>query len=124
MATRKEDKLIKEIIKRYGETLDLKSSPYLIVEIIRNFSPLLDDGVVARGVPAAGRSAEGVRPQRGDARDQDALRRDRAAVGGAAGTPGAPGQVGEVAAELTRRGWRRQCADARLALSYRGPAIR
>ena len=47
MATRKEDKLIKEIIKRYGETLDLKSSPYLIVEIIRNFSPLLDDGVVA-----------------------------------------------------------------------------
>jgi hypothetical protein len=47
MATRKEDKLIKEIIKRYGETLDLKSSPYLIVEIIRNYGPLIDDGVVA-----------------------------------------------------------------------------
>jgi hypothetical protein len=47
MATRKEDKLIKEIIKRYGETLDLKSSPYLIMEIIRTYGPLIDDGVVA-----------------------------------------------------------------------------
>lgn len=47
MATRKEDKFIKEIIKRYGETLDLKSSPYLIVEIIRNYGPMIDDGEVA-----------------------------------------------------------------------------
>jgi hypothetical protein len=45
MATRKEDKLIKQIIERYGETLDLKSSPYLIVEIIRIYGPLIGSAV-------------------------------------------------------------------------------
>lgn len=38
MPANKDDKVVKEIIKRYGHTLDLKRSPYVIVEIIRQYS--------------------------------------------------------------------------------------
>jgi len=41
MAKGKDDKIVLEIIKRYGPTLDLKESPYLIVEIIRQFGSKL-----------------------------------------------------------------------------------
>ena len=37
MAMSKDEKIVKEIVKRYGETLDLRGSPYVIVEIIRQF---------------------------------------------------------------------------------------
>jgi len=40
----KDEKVVKEIIDRYGEKLDLKKNPYIIVEIIRQFGPRL--GVV------------------------------------------------------------------------------
>lgn len=43
MAKGKDDKLVLEIIKRYGTTLDLKESPYLIVEIIRQYGAKLGD---------------------------------------------------------------------------------
>jgi hypothetical protein len=33
----KDEKIVKEIIARYGATIDLKKSPYLIVEILRQF---------------------------------------------------------------------------------------
>lgn len=35
----KDEKVIKEIIARYGATIDLKKSPFLIVEILRQFGP-------------------------------------------------------------------------------------
>ncbi|MFC7519786.1 2OG-Fe(II) oxygenase [Xanthomonas populi] len=54
MATSKDDKIVKDIIKRYGGTLDLKSSPYLIVEIIRQFGPQLGGGVAASCQPPGG----------------------------------------------------------------------
>ncbi len=41
MAKNKDDKLVLEIIKRYGATIDLKESPYLIVEIIRQYGAKL-----------------------------------------------------------------------------------
>jgi hypothetical protein len=37
VSAKNDEKVAKEIIKRYGATLDLKSSPYLIVEIIRQY---------------------------------------------------------------------------------------
>jgi hypothetical protein len=49
----KDDKIVKDIIKRYGETLDLKSSPYVIVEIIRQYGPKLG-GVAASCQPPGG----------------------------------------------------------------------
>jgi len=54
MAESKNDKLVKDIVKRYGETLDLKSSPYVIVEIIRQFSSKLDGGIAASCAPPGG----------------------------------------------------------------------
>jgi len=32
-----EERIIKDIMKKYGNKIDLKKSPYLIVEIIRNY---------------------------------------------------------------------------------------
>jgi hypothetical protein len=54
MAKGKDEKVVREIIRHYGATLDLKSSPYLIVEIIRRYSTRLDGGVVASCLPPGG----------------------------------------------------------------------
>ena len=39
---KQQEKAIKEIIQKYGETIDLKKSPYLIAEIIRNYGSLFE----------------------------------------------------------------------------------
>jgi hypothetical protein len=39
-----EEKVIKEIIERYGEEINMKKTPYIIVEIIRNFGGRLVGG--------------------------------------------------------------------------------
>ena len=54
MAMSKDEKIVKEIVKRYGETLDLRGSPYVIVEIIRQFGPKLRDGISASCLPPGG----------------------------------------------------------------------
>ena len=54
MAKAKDDKIIKDIIKRYGGTLDLTRQPYLIVEIIRQYGPKIDGGFVAQCQPPGG----------------------------------------------------------------------
>lgn len=54
MAKAKDDKIIKDIIKRYGGTLDLKRQPYLIVEIIRQYGPKIDGGFAAVCQPPGG----------------------------------------------------------------------
>jgi hypothetical protein len=51
---RHEEHLVKDIITRYGEVIDLRKNPFVIVEIIRNFS----GGIAA--VPDAGVSVAGV----------------------------------------------------------------
>lgn len=53
MPAKKDEKVIKEIIKRYGPTLDLKSSPHLIVEIIRRYGGDLA-GSVEKCLPPGG----------------------------------------------------------------------
>ena len=56
-----QEKAIDEIIKRYGETIDLKKSPYLIIEIIQQFQGLLNNGGnAAECLPPGGP------PKRGD----------------------------------------------------------
>lgn len=37
-AVRNQEKAIKQIIKRYGKSIDLRKSPYLIAEIIREYA--------------------------------------------------------------------------------------
>jgi hypothetical protein len=49
-----EEKVIKEIIERYGEEINMKKTPYIIVEIIRNFGGRLVGGVVASCAPPGG----------------------------------------------------------------------
>ncbi len=52
---------IDEIIKRYGHTIDLKKSPYLIIEIIQQYR-----GLFGRGGIAAACQPPGGPPKRGD----------------------------------------------------------
>lgn len=54
MPTKKDEKVVKEIIKRYGSTLDLKSSPYLIVEIIRQYGGRIGGPAAADCLPPGG----------------------------------------------------------------------
>ncbi len=37
------EKVVKDIIKRYGDVINLKENPGLIIEIIRNFRRVLED---------------------------------------------------------------------------------
>ena len=54
MTRTKDDKIVLEIIERYGETINLKRAPYLIVEIIRQYAPKLDGGIAADCLPPGG----------------------------------------------------------------------
>jgi len=48
---KKQEKAIKEIVKKYGTTINLKSSPYLIAEIVRNYAHVFNpDAAFKRGV--------------------------------------------------------------------------
>lgn len=50
----KDEKVIKEIIDRYGEKIDLKKNPHVIIEIIRQFAGQLGGGVHAECLPPGG----------------------------------------------------------------------
>ena len=39
-----EDKIVREVIKKYGDTINLKETPYLLIEILRAYGKLFDDG--------------------------------------------------------------------------------
>jgi hypothetical protein len=49
-----DEKVIKEIIARYGETINLKKTPHVIVEIIQQFAPRLSGGIKAECAPPGG----------------------------------------------------------------------
>lgn len=49
-----QEKAIDEIIKRYGDTIDLKKSPYLIVEVVQQFQELIGGDKVASCLPPGG----------------------------------------------------------------------
>lgn len=55
-----QEKAIDEIIERFGDTIDLKKSPYLIIEIVQQFQELLKGAKVAECLPPGGP------PKRGD----------------------------------------------------------
>jgi hypothetical protein len=50
---KKEEKIIKDIVKKYGGIIDLKKNPFIITEILRKFGPLMepDGGTPCGGVP-------------------------------------------------------------------------
>ena len=49
----KEEALVKAIIKRHGEVINLKDDPSVMIEILRRFSLTLDDGGAPGGAPPA-----------------------------------------------------------------------
>lgn len=49
-----QEKAIKDIIKKYGETINLKKSPYLIAEIIRSYGSVFDPNIIAQSGPTPG----------------------------------------------------------------------
>ena len=58
-----ESQIAKEIIKRYGDLVDLRRSPYLIIEIIKQYGPLVGASPVAVCLPPGGPPK---RPQKGE----------------------------------------------------------
>lgn len=42
--SKKEQKLVADISKKYGSILDLKKSPAVLIEILRNYGRVLDNG--------------------------------------------------------------------------------
>ena len=50
----KDERVIKEIIARYGETLDLRKRPYIVVEIIRQYASRLGGGLQMDCAPPGG----------------------------------------------------------------------
>ena len=47
-----EDKVVKDVIKKYGETIDLKETPYVLVEILRAYGRVFEEG--DGGLPPGG----------------------------------------------------------------------
>lgn len=62
MPVKKDEKVVKDIIKRYGSTLDLKASPYLIVEIIRRYGDKIAGPAEADCLPPGGPPPKKVDP--------------------------------------------------------------
>lgn len=50
----KEDKIVKQIAQRYGDSIDLKKTPQVMIEIIRQFGPSLTGGIQAACAPPGG----------------------------------------------------------------------
>ena len=59
---KEQEKAIKDIIKKYGDTIDLKKSPYLIAEIIRSYGHFF--GNVAGGESGPTPGSHGTPPPR------------------------------------------------------------
>ena len=50
----KQEKVIKDVIARYGETINLKKTPYVLIEIIRQYGGLVGGGRAADCAPPGG----------------------------------------------------------------------
>ena len=53
----KNEKLVKDVMRRYGPVINLKEAPYLLIEILRHYGKNFDD------VPDGGLPCAGVPPQ-------------------------------------------------------------
>ena len=55
-----QEKAINEVIKKFGDKIDLKKSPFLLVEIAQHFNDILKPGViVAQCAPPGGPPKKG-----------------------------------------------------------------
>jgi hypothetical protein len=39
-----EDKIVREVIREYGDMINLRETPYVLIEILRSYGRLFDDG--------------------------------------------------------------------------------
>jgi hypothetical protein len=49
-----EDKIVQEVVKKYGDQINLKETPYVLTEILRTYGKLFDDpdgGLPPGGTP-------------------------------------------------------------------------
>jgi len=49
-----DDKIVKDVVKKYGSQIDLKSQPFVLTEILRTYGKLFDDpdgGLPPGGTP-------------------------------------------------------------------------
>lgn len=46
----KDEAIVRKVIRRHGSVLDLKKEPGVLIDIIRQFGPDLDDGGLPGGV--------------------------------------------------------------------------
>lgn len=51
--SKKETNIVKEVVKQYGDVIDLKKSPAVLIEILRNFGGILVEDGGAGGAPTA-----------------------------------------------------------------------
>lgn len=51
---KKQEKVIKEVIKRYGETINLKKTPYVLIEILQQYGGVEGGGIRADCAPPGG----------------------------------------------------------------------
>ena len=51
--SKKEATIVKEVAKQYGNVIDLKKSPAVLIEILRNFGGILVEDGGAGGAPTA-----------------------------------------------------------------------
>jgi hypothetical protein len=52
--TREQKAIISRVTKKYGSTIDLKANPEVLIEILRAFGRLFDDGPDDGGSPPGG----------------------------------------------------------------------
>ena len=50
----KQEKVIKDVIARYGETINLKKTPYVLIEILRQYGGVVGGGRAADCAPPGG----------------------------------------------------------------------
>lgn len=52
-ARKGDEQIVKEVIRKYGAVLNLKETPFILIEILRNYGPLgaHDDGGTPGGAP-------------------------------------------------------------------------
>lgn len=58
-------RIIKEIQKKYGNVIDLEKSPFILIEILRNYGKLFDDNGGGGVSPGTSTVAVGVSPGTG-----------------------------------------------------------
>lgn len=54
MAMKQDDRIVRDVIERYGDTIELRETPYVIIEILRQFGPEIGSSPAADCLPPGG----------------------------------------------------------------------